>query len=457
MARHFICTAGTSILGSPAREGHHGLDDLECLIRERIDSLSREEDFLRKLSAETNSLQAFGADDRDIVTLLVTDTDRGRTCAAELAKVISESFGCKATCTDIEGLQVGNAERFRRIGISRLYDAMTDLRRRHPMETVLNVTGGFKSVVPYMTLYGMLNGLTVAYLFERSDQLIYLPPAPLGVDFHRAASLERFLSKLSHDELLPAAEFEEAIQHIPFADREWQRSLVCREEGMVYLSTFGHMVMERAAEMTFPVLLSSHAGKALERSSGVASSALHSLLRKISEPLWREAHIDPGWTVTDLLVSKPGNVGWRAAFYCDGNTVYICELYPSHDEYQRHLRTRNRADYGVGDFAPYIPPEHTHDNSIEDVDLLKLPVELEKKLHSAEVRLEAAEARWVEQDDRISELEYSIDSKNAVLASCVAEYDNLRGDVSAASGSLSGRLRFLLTGRFGRSSEEGPA
>ena len=448
MSRHFICTAGTSILGGAARDASLEPGDLDRIIRERVEDLRTDAEFLKILSAETNSLQAFEANDRDIVTLLVTETDSGMTCAARLTDVISEFLGCRTAFVVIKGLQVEDEVRFSRQGISNLYEAIGDLRRRHPGETILNVTGGFKSVVPYMTLYGILNGLNVAYLFERSDRLIHLPPAPLGVDYQRALGLERFLARLVREELLPISEFEKALQDVPYQDRDWQRSLVCLEEGMVYLSAFGHMVMEKATEETLPVLLSSHAAKTLDKATGGSATALHSLLCKISEPLWRDSHIDPGWSAIDLIVSKPGNVAWRAAYYLDGGNVHICELYRGHNEYTRHLSTRSRLDYPGADFHPYSPPAETMQGCAEEIDTLGLLADAEAGYEETKARLDASEARWVEQDDRIQQLEETLKIKEESLSTSRTECDRSRAAVEACGRSLAGRIRFLFTGKI---------
>jgi CRISPR/Cas system-associated protein Csm6 len=49
-------------------------------------------------------------------------------------------------------------------------------------QIILNATGCFKSVVPYLTLRGLLYRLNVVYIFEQSNALLTLPPAPIHFD-----------------------------------------------------------------------------------------------------------------------------------------------------------------------------------------------------------------------------------------------------------------------------------
>ena len=92
---------------------------------------------------------------------------------------------------EIPGLQVTDHDRFRREGIDNLFKILDDISKprldRGQHDVWLNVTGGFKSVVPYVTLFGLLYRLPVVYIFERSNTLITLPPAAINFDFERLA------------------------------------------------------------------------------------------------------------------------------------------------------------------------------------------------------------------------------------------------------------------------------
>ena len=443
MKNHFICTAGTSILGhvdSSVKEAK----DRQKHIRERVRELSESPEYLRKLSAETNSLQSLQAGKGDIVSLIVSDTDIGRECATELEKVIIEQLGCSVNSKVIEGLQVKDAKLFRSKGISNLFETIGNLRRQHPGDTVLNTTGGFKSVVPYIALYGMFYGISVVYLFEFSEHLIKLPPAPLGVDFEKAGKLRTFLIKLRNEGLLDKKEFDKAVDSISYHEKPWYQSLVCEEEGYVYLSAFGHLIVDSAQENDLQVHLSPSAAKVLESSSGDSEKRLHSILLKIGDPLWRESHIDPGWTITDLTVAKPGNVEERCAYFIKNNRIYVCELYTDHDVYERHLRTRNVSDYSNTDFTQYLPTAEEKEFEIdfnEDyVQLLKKNEELSGECKDLQKKIDDMEEKWIGLDDKIKTLEKELAYSQDKREQYKTVFDSL-------GSSFIKRLSFLFTGK----------
>lgn len=444
MSKHFICTAGTSILGSSSKI-LQGETDCRCIVRERLDKLEENSDFLKMLSAETNSLQSLKAGKGDIVSLLVTDTDRGRECAAELEKVISKYLCCKVDSKVIEGLQVQDAKIFRSRGISNLFETVGNLRRLHPIDTQLNVTGGFKSVVPYIALYGLFYGIDVVYLFEFSEDHIILPPAPLGVDFEKAGKLRTFLIKLREEGLLPRSEFVKEIEGFPYYEKPWYQSLVCEEEGYVYLSAFGQLIVESAQENKLQVFLSSSARKALEKSSGLSEKRLHSILLKIGEPLWRGSHIDSGWDITDLVVVKPGNVEERGAYFIKSGSVFMCELYTDHEEYERHLRTRRIKDYSEIDFTQYLPTsdEISYELSFDkDYDqILQEREEIADKCSRLENKIDEIERKWINLDDKRKALEVELSHSN--------QQKNILGTtLNDLEESYLKRLKFLFTGEY---------
>lgn len=443
MNRNIICTSGTSIIGKSIRSLDPQIDISES-IRNRIQEKSDSPEFLRKLSAETNSLQALDVKSRDIVSLLVTDTGIGKDCAEELKKVIKEYFKCSVEIKIIKGLQVEDAKMFKSKGISNLFEGIGMIRQRYTMETILNITGGFKSVVPYMALYGLFYGIEVVYLFEFSEHLIKLPPAPLGVDFEKAGKLRTFLIKLRNEGLLVKKEFDEAVDSIPYHEKPWYQSLVCEEEGYVYMSAFGHIIVDAAQENDLQVYLSPSAIKTLEKSSGNCEKCLHSILLKIGNPLWRESHIDPGWTITDLTVSKPGNVEERGAYFIKNNRVNICELYTNHNAYERHLKTRNISDYSNTDFTQYMPTAEGKELEIdfdEDyVQLMKKNKELSEECTDLKKIIDDKDMTWIDLDDKNQTLEKE-------LAYSQKEREKDKAVFNTLSSSFSKRLSFLFTGK----------
>ena len=65
-------------------------------------------------------------------------------------------------------------------------------------EIIMNPTGGFKGVLPFLTTLGMLYGKKTVYIFEFSESLIILPPLPFSFDlnfFDRVRPALEYLNK----------------------------------------------------------------------------------------------------------------------------------------------------------------------------------------------------------------------------------------------------------------------
>ena len=84
----------------------------------------------------------------------------------------------------IKGLQVRNSKNFEEQGLMNLVERIEEIIDR-PENTIFNITGGYKAVVPFLTFYAQLykNKIPTYYIFEIEDELIKLPQLPISLDF----------------------------------------------------------------------------------------------------------------------------------------------------------------------------------------------------------------------------------------------------------------------------------
>ncbi|RAL22722.1 putative CRISPR-associated protein [Thermoflavimicrobium daqui] len=138
-------------------------------------------------SAETNSLNRMGVTKGDHLYFLVTDSMAGKLCGEVLSQIGQRRWGAKTYVQVLKGLQVKNAKKFQEEGIRSLVLAVRRIcdsyrKSKHPI--VLNMTGGYKAVVPYLTLLGLIEGIPVKYVYEEhGHDLIELPSLPLDFDY----------------------------------------------------------------------------------------------------------------------------------------------------------------------------------------------------------------------------------------------------------------------------------
>lgn len=168
----------------------------------RIQSIQANPDFTRWISghlqqscAEIASLMKIVETEQDDVEvrLLATDTVLSR-LAAEMIKTqtIPHPVGGKTVSLKfdpakdvIEGFRVDNAEVFETDGLQNFIRRFVCLTKLHSV-LILNITGGYKGLIPYLTMIGQIYEVPVKYKFEESDSLIRIPQLPINFDWELA-------------------------------------------------------------------------------------------------------------------------------------------------------------------------------------------------------------------------------------------------------------------------------
>lgn len=365
--RIIVCTTGTSIAARLAAlhdKGPHERENakrLRAAIQDRLRDLEQEDPktFLKRAAAETNSLERLDAKADDLVVLLHTETNDGTVCAEELAKLITAKFGIEPELHKVSGLQVKDPERFSLEGIQNLFEQLDSLHKLaqgdETTEIVLNVTGGFKSTVPYITLYGMLNYLPIVYIFESSEALITLPPMPLGFDWEKLSAAREALRKLVDQTAMPKEAFFQAIPQLQFEDRKLFSALVQDAgDGQVWPSPFALLLFQQMKQdSAATVLISPKARKAYDRSRGAVKQQFTFMLERVREPLLRQVHMH-SIQGTRLNIFKPGRTAERIAFRVVGSKIFVCEL-GGHDIYESV--GPDLSHYDLGQFEVWTRPQ----------------------------------------------------------------------------------------------------
>ncbi len=311
---------------------------------------------LAKLSVELSLLAKLEASPNDKVLLLATDTDAGE-CAARANAVVAESlFRLKEPeVIRIKGLVLDDAGTFLRQGLPNLFQALDSAVEgalEEGSEPVIGVAGGIKPVLPYVAIYGMLRRVPLVYVFEETQALITLPPLPLGFDWESLERAERVFRVIETQVAIPYRELKGLLgEDLPRLKGLFEEI----EHNEMTLSAFGHMLLESLKKaQESPVMLSPGAREVLEGLQGTQRREIELLLDRVRNPIWRAAK----WHTrsdTDLAVWKPGANQPRLAGWVEGDTVYVAEIYTTHQEYDRDIPNRRRRNYDPKGFSAYYP------------------------------------------------------------------------------------------------------
>jgi hypothetical protein len=302
------------------------------------------------------------------------------------AKLIEMLFDVPVEKKVVANLQVQNADLFRRKGAKELIRVLNDLRKKYG-DLKLNVTGGFKSVVPLLTLYGQFFHYPVVYLYEQSESVIELPNVPFKLDFEQIRKAKNLLMALREGEVLTEKEWESKCEEIGLSmeQRNVLDAFVEYYDGMVSGSAILEMLQEDAERHYANVFLSEDAAKDLAQSSGSSHDQFVIMLRRVGEAWYRdEKHHG---VFRGLTVIKPGNTSERMLYILDGNRVLVCRLL-LHSEYEKFLNKSKQSaeDFLKQRFEPFIEKpewasipqteEEYLDRIIQERDRLREEIEL---------------------------------------------------------------------------------
>lgn len=437
-----ICTTGTSIARDIAWKGD-GAAYREA-IRARVAGLAGKPGFAAHLCAEINSLDRYGIDRVDRVALMHSETEDGRICAEEVAGAIEAHMSLPAKTIAIAGLQVDDVARFRRVGIQNLFGTIADLHREAG-SAVLNITGGFKSVVPYITLYGLLYRLPVVYVFERSPTLIELPPAAVSFDHARIARAGAALTRLRQEGTLTRDAFFALIPGLDFNERDAYDTLLEEEEGLVTASAFAHLLLPVLEEAAEEVWVCEPARAALERSAGQVRENFEHMLDNMGNLLWRAIKVH-AFNNTELVLFRKGmRTSERLGAFFRNGRVYVAELW-QHDDYIREAPARRITAYNLANCTRWEPKGDTGPGAWNerDDDAGGDASAVEPRLVSGERKrlrdLEQLYSKASEKAERLAvqvgNLEAKLRQRNDELAAEQQERGRIAAELDLARGAL---------------------
>ena len=418
MSRTILCSTGTSIaqgcqalsaFQNRASDWAEDTTELGEQIVQRLKKLDLGSEQGRvRASAELNALHRLAAGGDDEVVLFTTDTADGHSCAKAVASVLEKEFRVARTRIErIEGLQVRDSDLLKRVGLvsltRRLIHYLDDPQRRYGGGCVLNTNGGFKGLVPFFSILGMIFRAPVVYVFEFAECLISLPPLPVGFAtdlFDRALPAIRWADTVQQ---FDPEEFYRRIPGLQDGEREWFASFLevvgLDGQNVGSLSPLAQVLSQRECG---PAAVLSVSRLALSDMSALAVrdiSEVHDHLRKLSSPLWRSQHRATKHT-NDLEFFPKGQNPWRFAGYSTEDGFRLC-WFARHDAYDRLMsqRDRQRAAFPDSEFAPFTVPEAISASPVvaeSDPDFQSNWHELRSAL--MDLRSEASELRVVSQE-----------------------------------------------------------
>jgi putative CRISPR-associated protein (TIGR02619 family) len=368
-----VSTVGTSIFTNLLRESlnndyknfnklynYYLKDDIyEKDVKEYIQRKIRKTTDVERLSAELKSLSKIGVNEDDYLYFFSTDTKNGKLSGEIIKDYFKSSYKCRTHLEVIKGLQVKDPKTFEQNGVKNLIEKILDIIERYPYtEIIFNPTGGFKGVVPYITIAGMLFSKKITYIFENTDGLITLPPLPITFDFDIIDKYKHKFAELKQREVMKCNDF---FYDIDYYHRDIYAPFIIKVGNEITFSALGELVYKRYLEMNKKlfVLISKEANKYYKNIEDAKSKEkINKLLKKIANPKLRKnnEHEKINESKTDLYILKEGTTSERVFYYIKSNIPRICLIKLKHDEYEQCLNSGKafKRYFNEDEFEKYI-------------------------------------------------------------------------------------------------------
>ncbi|MCF6183090.1 MAG: putative CRISPR-associated protein [Bacteroidales bacterium] len=113
--------------------------------------------------------------------LITTDTAISYSSARIIREILKKEYEISEQNIKIEiisGLQIYEPKKFQTEGANNLIKIITENKN-----AILNISGGYKAIIPILTIIAQIEQLPVKYIYEESEEIISIPPMPLDFDF----------------------------------------------------------------------------------------------------------------------------------------------------------------------------------------------------------------------------------------------------------------------------------
>lgn len=155
----------------------------------------------------------------------------------------------------IEGLQVENAKDFKDKGVNNLIAKIKEIKKDNN-EVILNISGGYKAIIPILTIIGQIENIPLKYIYEDSDELIEIPELNIDFDFTFIEEHYNAFELLKKKELnLPTYdEFSKIVNENNLLDKWINKEKIIEvfdfeNEKKVKFSYIGKLIFEKYEEL----------------------------------------------------------------------------------------------------------------------------------------------------------------------------------------------------------------
>lgn len=342
--KHIIITCGTSMINKetvPMWE--RDIDNYPSEFGKIFESIETNRNKVEKkdLWAEISLLDKIAEQD-DMIYFFFSETEWGnlvKKVLEETSILQDETRICDKKNVFLRTISwfQNNAITFQQEALPNFFQALQNIREKTAyQEVVLCPVWGYKSLIPYASLFAMIAGWDINYLYEDAENVLDLPAIPLQLDIERIKDLSHYFTSENDTQNINNLQKSmwiydqnELLQTYP-----WLLEIA---DEFVCLSALGRLYYTKYVELqNTEVYLSEHAKKQFDNMRGKQKENFENIFERLKNSMYREAKAHH--RLDKYIRYKMGNTTERVLFYekslKEKTKIVICEVV-LHAEYEK--------------------------------------------------------------------------------------------------------------------------
>jgi hypothetical protein len=192
---------------------------------------------------------------------------------------------------------------------------------------IINITGGYKATVPYLTILGQVNKCPIYYIFEDTDATIKIPYVPIDIKWDIFDKYWEDFGKIEHPNSLPKNTLNYSfIEDCKFLFEEEK----INNETYISLNPLGEIFWRKYKSRFFMFYAPENVYEEIEK-QGHIQEILSSKFFKY------EIRKNKTETKNNHLVYDDGDNPYRIFYFEEEGKIYIYKTFESHNEYEDYL------------------------------------------------------------------------------------------------------------------------
>ena len=206
-------------------------------------------------------------------------------------------------------------------------ERIEEITANHYGEVIFNIAGGYKGVIPYMTIMALINNWCIYYIFEGSQTVIKIPRVPIKIDYN---IFEKYSDEITmlHDVIENYSRIK-SKNYQAYTTLE-ENGLVETIDGMAFLSPLGLIFNEKYRRKFFNFYCTDEVWKEIQTQKDINRI----ILEKFSNKTIRNNKTE---TKGEHTVFDDGNNQNRIYYFQHEGGIYVYKTFQNEEAAKKFI------------------------------------------------------------------------------------------------------------------------